>query len=409
MKKYIYLLLSAVALIMTACGEETIGQTPLENIAPGQVYDVNVENVPGGANITYKLPKDADLLYVKAEYQLKDGGEWLNTRASLYTDTLKLEGFGDTEEHRVRLISVDRSQNESEPVLVTINLKTPPVFAIFETLELKEDFGGIRYTWENETMANICLHILKKNKAGEYTAMDDLYTKRKQGEGQYLGLPALESDFAVYITDRWDNASDTLKATLTPIFEMQIPYSDIKPYNMLGDTPSEYSWLVDYLFDDKYAPGSGAGYHTETFSGPWPHRITFKVMTGKVKCSRIKIWHRDQYYYRHGNVKKFELLGANDPDPNGGEEGWTSIGIFDSYKPSGLPGTSTTNEDMEYIEQGENFSIPADVESYQYYRMKFLESWSGSKFVHLMEIQLFGCPENYVPEYPDEEEEEFKP
>ena len=87
---------------------------------------------------------------------------------------------------------------------------------------------------------------------------------------------------------------------------MQIPYTDIKPYNMTGDTPSEHGWLVDYLWDDRLFDGANSGYHTEVFSGPWPHRITFRVMTGKVKTSRIKIWHRDGYFYRHGNVKKFE-------------------------------------------------------------------------------------------------------
>lgn len=112
---------------------------------------------------------------------------------------------------------------------------------------------------------------------------------------------------------------------------------------------------------------------------------------------------RDGYFYRHGNVKKFELLGSNAPNEDGSDDGWTSLGIFESYKPSGLPGTSTTNEDIEYVEQGESFRVSPDFDAYQYYRIKFLESWSGSHFVHLMEVQLFGCPDGYVPDYSDEE------
>lgn len=408
MKKILFLLLAGI-LFMTSCEEAPIGQTAVDHVPPGQVYDVNVENIPGGAIITYKLPSDNDLLYVKAEYQLKENGKILNTRSSLYTDTLRVEGFGSTDERRVRLIAVDRSNNESEPIVVSIRPDTPPVFSIFETLEVKEDFGGITYTWQNETAANICLHLLKKNKTGDYIAMDNLYTKRKKGEGEYLGLPAVQNDFAFYITDRWDNSSDTLKVTLTPMFEMQIPYNDIKIFKMPGDTPSEYGWLADYLFDDKLVDGAQSGYHTETYSGEWPHRITFRTMTGKVKLSRVKLWHRDGYFYRHGNVKKFELLGSNDPDPKGGDAGWVSLGVFDSFKPSGLPGTSTTNEDLEYVAQGESFRIPVEMESFEYYRVKFLESWGGSKFVHVMEIQLFGCPDGYVPEEPNDDEEEFVP
>ena len=132
-----------------------------------------------------------------------------------------------------------------------------------------------------------CMHVLRRNKAGDYEPLDELYTKRKNGEAQFLGLPALTKDFAIYITDRWNNSSDTLTATLTPIFEMQIPYTDIKPYNMTGDTPSEHGWLVDYLWDDRLFDGANSGYHTEVFSGPWPHRITFRVMTGKVKRDKV--------------------------------------------------------------------------------------------------------------------------
>ncbi len=44
---------------------------------------------------------------------------WLRPKSSLYTDTLKLVGFGDMEPREVSLIAVDRSRNESAPVKVT--------------------------------------------------------------------------------------------------------------------------------------------------------------------------------------------------------------------------------------------------------------------------------------------------
>jgi len=399
-----YILICLLMFIAYACKEEPIGQTPVDSVPPGEVSNVEVTNIPGGAYFTYTLPDDEDLLYVKAVYRLKENGESLNTRSSLYTDTLRIEGFGDTKERNVDLIAVDRSNNESKPVTVSIKPDTPPVFTIFESMELAEEFGGIKFKWNNETATNICLHILKKNKSGDFEMLDELYTKRKLGESTVLGLSAKEGDFGIYVTDRWGNNSDTLKKTLTPIFEMQIPYSDIKPYNMLGDTPSEHGWLVDYLWNDIIHDGAGAGYHTEVFSGPWPHRVTFKVMTGKIKCSRIKIYHRDNgYLYKHGNVKKFELWASNNPNPDGSDDGWVKIGDYESYKPSGLPGTTTTNEDLEYAALGESFPVPAEFESYQYFRTKFTDSWSGSKFVHILEIQLFGRPDGYVPEDDDED------
>ena len=48
MKKNLFFILISLALFI-ACNEEPVGQTPLDNIAPGKVSDINVTNIPGGA------------------------------------------------------------------------------------------------------------------------------------------------------------------------------------------------------------------------------------------------------------------------------------------------------------------------------------------------------------------------
>lgn len=390
-KLYVYLLLP---IFIYSCGDEPLRQMPVDNHSPGQVKDVKVTNIPGGAYFTYTLPEDNDLLYIKAVYQLKDGGEILNTKASIYSDTLWVHGYGDTQEKSVQLISVDRSNNESEPVSVSINPETPPVYTIFESLSLVEDFGGIRYKFENESSANICLNILKKDESGDFVQIDQLYTKRKSGNVKMTGMESKEEVFGIYVTDRWENKSDTLIETLTPLYEVQVPFRDIKPYNMAGDTPSSHGWVVEQLWNGVTTDISNAGYHTSVDNGPWPHRVTFKIMPGALKCSRLKLFHRDgDWLYKHGNIKKFELWGSNDPNPDGSDDGWTKLGDYESYKPSGLPGSEKTNEDIEYASQGENFDIPIEYEPYQYFRVKFTETWSGSKFVHLLEIEMYGDPQ----------------
>ena len=89
---------------------------------------MNVKNIPGGAILSYTLPDDEDLLYVKAVYNLKEG--LAEAKSSLYTDTIKVVGFGDMEPREVSLIAVDRSRNESAPVKVTVNPEEPPVLTI---------------------------------------------------------------------------------------------------------------------------------------------------------------------------------------------------------------------------------------------------------------------------------------
>ena len=76
-------MLIILGFIAFACNEEPIGQQPIDNVPPGPISNVKVENTPGGAILTYSLPQDEDLLYVKAVYSLKDG-VMSEARSSLY-------------------------------------------------------------------------------------------------------------------------------------------------------------------------------------------------------------------------------------------------------------------------------------------------------------------------------------
>jgi hypothetical protein len=109
MKNY-FLLLVVLSFIAFGCSEEPVGQQPIDNVAPGAITDVKVDNIPGGAILTYKLPSDEDLLYVKAIYILKDGVK-SESRASMYTDTLKVAGFGDMLPREVTLIAMNRHRS----------------------------------------------------------------------------------------------------------------------------------------------------------------------------------------------------------------------------------------------------------------------------------------------------------
>ena len=50
------------------CKEEIQVAPVVNSTAPGQVSNVKVENLAGAARITYTLPKDQDLLYVKSAF-----------------------------------------------------------------------------------------------------------------------------------------------------------------------------------------------------------------------------------------------------------------------------------------------------------------------------------------------------
>ena len=114
MKKYLYILIPAL-LLAASCQEEPIGSVPVDSVAPGAVTEVNVENVPGGANITYTLPDDEDLLYVQAFYTLENGTP-ANVMSSMYSDTLKIRGYANPADYPVQIVAYDRSGNASAAV-----------------------------------------------------------------------------------------------------------------------------------------------------------------------------------------------------------------------------------------------------------------------------------------------------
>ena len=118
--KYIPLLISVTLLaVISGCKEETLGPFKGGGPAPAQVSGVTAEALPGGAKITYSLPKDPNLFYVKAEYEIRPG-KTLEKIQTFYDNTLTLDGYGDTLEHEVRLYSVSRGDVKSAPVTVKV-------------------------------------------------------------------------------------------------------------------------------------------------------------------------------------------------------------------------------------------------------------------------------------------------
>jgi hypothetical protein len=166
------------------------------------VSDVKIENTAGGAKLTYTLPDDEDLLYVKAVY-LRNG-EVCESRTSLYKDTLKVEGFGDIQPREVKIMAVDRSRNESTPVSVTVEPLEPPVITIGKSLSLETNFGGIDLMWENNNRAEVSVVILQESDSlMEYIPLETFYSSVVDGKGTVRGMDTIPYKFGVYVQDHW--------------------------------------------------------------------------------------------------------------------------------------------------------------------------------------------------------------
>ena len=127
-----YLLIAGY--LLSSCSKTEMGiPVATDDSAPDPVRDVRVENIPGGAVLTYTLPESDGLLYIMAEYS-RVGGIISEKKKSYYENKIELEGFPDAKTYEVKLYAVSRGGKKSDPVFVKIQPKTPPVVSVFQSL-----------------------------------------------------------------------------------------------------------------------------------------------------------------------------------------------------------------------------------------------------------------------------------
>src|SRR3546814_10307350 len=85
------------------------------------------------------------------------------------------------------------------------------------------------------------------------------YTNLRRGDFSTRGLPSEETEFGVYIRDRWGNLSDTLLVTLKPLFEILLDRTQMRGVTLPTDAPLGYGGNIFGLFDGNV---NGGHYHT---------------------------------------------------------------------------------------------------------------------------------------------------
>jgi hypothetical protein len=403
MKKIIYILfVFLTAALAYSCSEEQVGQTPTDSVAPGPIKNPVAAGIPGGAIITYELPDDDDLLYVKAVYTIN--GVERNTSASLNYKILEIKGFGNTDPQTIFLYCVDRSQNMSAPVVVTITPETPPLISIAESLDFDVIFGGFRMKWKNETRADVSIVVTTKGEDGEEQEVDVIYSNAADGGYNVRNLPSIEQEFSAYVVDRWNNRSTIRTTTLTPLYEELLNKKLHKQQLLPGDLDG-YRWDVPFsaLFDD-IVTGSNFWYPIVV---TWTQQFTIDLGV-TTKLSRYALWHRDdsgRWLYIHDNPKYWEIYGIdvlpNDTKPMeywtstekdvGWKKDWVFLGDGESFKPSGMEnGLPVTQEDMDFAQRGFQFDFPADAPPIRYIRFHIKETWNGEGRLNIAELSFWG-------------------
>ena len=385
---YFPILLMAIGWI--SCQEETNSYLDGNAPAPAQITDIKVEATPGGAIITYKIPIDPNLSYVKALYDIQPG-VFREAKSSYYTDTLALVGFGDTLSHDVKIYSVGKNEKESEPLSVNVKPLIPPVEAVFKTLTLDPTFSGVRVTFQNVTQADLSVVILVDSTGlNKWTQVSALYSKGLIGNFYGRGKFApTEKMFAVFVRDRWNNKSDTLIKSLAPWAEQQINRALYKVYKLPGDSWAAAS--ANYPLEEAFngIVNVGEDIFATADDVKLPQWFTIDL-NQKTAFSRMKIHQRINYPYNGVWVLKFSIWGSNAPDADGGWTNWVKLGSFTSIKPSGLAGNLYDANDMAFVTAGEDFNFEGTVPAVRYMRFVMEGSRAGVGKYQLGEFTFWG-------------------
>jgi hypothetical protein len=312
-------------------------------------------------------------------------------KSSYYTDTLKLVGYGDTLSHEVKIYSVGRNERKSEPISMNIKPLTPPVKSLFQFLTLDATFGGVIATFDNNfSQADLSLIVIcDSTGSGTWFPITTYYTSSRDDNFIARGIDTVQRKFGLFIRDHWNNYSDTLFKVLKPYYEIEIPKNLFKGYHLPTDLwmNANPSYPMENIWNGKVGASDDIFSQADRVLPKW-----FTIDLGReVVLSRLKLYQRIGYPYAPQWIQEFEIWGSNSPAVDGSWDSWQLLGgPFQCKKPSGLPGTQYTAEDLAYVAAGEDFMFPAGLPSVRYVRFKMLMDVGGDGRMIINELTFFG-------------------
>lgn len=397
MKHYRILILSAIVMLgFTACEKDEIAGN--DNVAPGKLTQLDARPSHGGALISYKLPEEGDLDFVRADYT-NSLGQAMTKVCSAYENEIQIDGLNEVEPVTITLKVVDRYKNESEPISFSITPKESHIHLINRSLRLEPSFGGVKILWNNETgMPAFTKVSYADHKTGNMVS-EYFSSKGAENSVNVKGLDTLGTEFFVQVEDFYGNkTAEESKGSFKPLFERKIDKSKWRLISQLSIDGNAWEGRTENVWDDvidtkeSNADNSYCIITRNDNGGQLNYPLDIVIDMGEaVQINRFTLWQRafwygnDQnyYYYQTGNAKAFEIYTSNDLST------WNAHGRYDIGDPK-LEDGSVPQEAIQAAIDGHEFSLPEATESFRYLKLSIVENYGSEAEVNLSELTLYG-------------------
>ena len=368
---------------------------------PGILTVTGITPTNGGGIITYDLPNDDDISYVKAVYSNSLGNE-VSKVSSKYNNTIEIFGLNQTTPVDVKLSVFDESNNESSKVPVSFTPLESFIFLVQESISVNADFGGVNINWENIEEKTVFVYVHINDGNSEEVR---ILSSKKMNENIFVGgLDAIPYEISTKVEDFNGNiTSIESKGNYTPIFEEVIAKDSwslianlsINGNAYEGETVNFWDDVIDTVETD--ADNSYFIINRDDNGGALNFPMDIVIDLNKnVQVRRFKVWQRafwyqgptpvQPYYYQSENLKTFDLYSSNDKNT------WELLGQFDiGFGDSNGDGTgSILSEKIDEATNGHNFVLDAVSAPFRYLKFSITSNYGSTRFCHGSEITLYG-------------------
>ena len=380
-------------LFLSGCNEnENQDSTP-----PGSLTIESVTPTNGGGILTYSLPNDSDILFVRAEYTNSLGNDVYRVSSS-HNNSIEIDGLNQNTPISVRLFVIDENENISEPTNVEFIPLPSFIYLVQESISISPTLGGVNIQWENIAEKTVYVHLHIVN-AGEEEIR--ILSSDKEFENiSVRGLESVEMTFLTKVEDFDGNITDLEeKATISPLFEEMIDKSTWTLMSQLSVDGNAWEGETDNFWDDivdtaeTNADNSYFIIWRDANGGVlnWPLDIVINL-NKNVKIHRLKVWQRAfwyngptgiPYYYQEENIRSFDLYASEN------SQDWTLLGQYDIGDPSDQDG-NIPQDFIDAAANGHDFDLEGVSDKFRYLKFSITSNYGSDTYVHGSEITLWG-------------------